>query len=76
MKEYQSLSHTKWDCFVSTVGLDEEAVRTYIRNQEKEDAHYDQLKLGLWGNRLQAIHGFNAPLRRSLNKPLALPGGI
>jgi len=33
--------------FVSTVGLDEDAVRAYIRNQEKEDEHYDQLKLGL-----------------------------
>ena len=33
--------------FVSTVGLDEEMVRAYIRHQEKEDAHYDQLKLGM-----------------------------
>ena len=33
--------------FVSTVGLDEEMVRAYIRNQEKEDEHYDQLKLGM-----------------------------
>lgn len=33
--------------FVSTVGLDEEMVRAYIRNQEKEDEHYDQLKFGL-----------------------------
>jgi putative transposase len=33
--------------FVSTVGLDEEMVREYIRNQEKEDEHYDQLKLGM-----------------------------
>ena len=33
--------------FVSTVGLDEEMVRTYIRNQELEDERYDQLKLGL-----------------------------
>lgn len=33
--------------FVSTVGLDEEVVRAYIRNQEKEDEHYDQLKLGM-----------------------------
>ena len=31
--------------FVSTVGLDEEMVRAYIRNQEKEDERYDQLKL-------------------------------
>ena len=31
--------------FVSTVGLDEEMVRAYIRDQEKEDECYDQLKL-------------------------------
>jgi putative transposase len=33
--------------FVSTVGLDETMVRTYIRNQEEEDERYDQMKLGL-----------------------------
>jgi putative transposase len=33
--------------FVSTVGLDEEMVRAYIRNQEQVDEHYDQMKLGL-----------------------------
>lgn len=33
--------------FVSTVGLDEEMVRAYIRNQESEDERYDQLKFGL-----------------------------
>ena len=31
--------------FVSTVGRDEEAVREYIRHQEKEDQRLDQLKL-------------------------------
>jgi putative transposase len=31
--------------FVSTVGLDEEMVREYIRNQEKNDVDRDQLKL-------------------------------
>ena len=31
--------------FVSTVGLDEEMVRSYIRNQEVEDERYDQMKL-------------------------------
>ena len=30
--------------FLSTVGLDEEMVGKYIRNQEKEDEHCDQLK--------------------------------
>jgi putative transposase len=33
--------------FVSTVGLDEEMVRAYIRNQEHEDARLDQMKLGV-----------------------------
>ena len=33
--------------FVSTVGLDEEMVREYIRNQEEEDRHRDQLELGV-----------------------------
>jgi putative transposase len=33
--------------FVSTVGLDEMVVREYIRNQECNDAHRDQLKLGM-----------------------------
>ena len=32
--------------FVSTFGLDEEVVREYIRNQEKNDENRDQLKLG------------------------------
>jgi putative transposase len=32
--------------FVSTVGRDEEVIRNYIRNQEKEDEKLDQL--GLW----------------------------
>ena len=31
--------------FVSTVGLDEETVRAYIRNQEDEDERYEQLRL-------------------------------
>ena len=33
--------------FVSTVGLDEEMVRAYIREEEKEDEHHDQLRLGM-----------------------------
>ena len=32
--------------FVSTVGRDEELIRNYIREQEKEDQRLDQL--GLW----------------------------
>lgn len=33
--------------FVSTVGLDEDMVRAYIRHQKTEDERYDQLKLGV-----------------------------
>ena len=33
--------------FVSTVGLDEEMVREYIRHQEEMDEHRDQLQLGV-----------------------------
>ncbi len=33
--------------YVSTVGLDEEMVRAYIRNQEQEDIRRDQLVLGI-----------------------------
>ena len=32
--------------FVSTVGRDEQVIREYIRNQEKEDERLEQL--GLW----------------------------
>ena len=31
--------------FVSTVGLDEDMVRTYIREQEREDERYEQMSL-------------------------------
>lgn len=31
--------------FVSTIGLDEEMVREYIKHQEEEDERYEQLKL-------------------------------
>lgn len=33
--------------FVSTVGLDEEMVREYIRTQEQEELHREQLALGV-----------------------------
>jgi putative transposase len=33
--------------FVSTVGLDEEMVRAYFRNQGHEDERLDQMKLGV-----------------------------
>ena len=31
--------------FVSTVGLDEDIVRAYIRNQEEEDVRHEQMRL-------------------------------
>ena len=31
--------------FVSTIGLDEEVVRAYVRHQESEDNRYEQMKL-------------------------------
>jgi putative transposase len=31
--------------YVSTVGKDEDETRQYIKNQEKEDQHFDQLHL-------------------------------
>jgi putative transposase len=33
--------------FVSTVGLDANMVRAYIRNQAQDDERYDQMKLGV-----------------------------
>jgi putative transposase len=33
--------------FVSTVGVEEEIIRTYIRQQEHEDERYDQMTLGV-----------------------------
>ena len=33
--------------FVNTVGRDEEAIRAYIRNQEKEDQRLEQMNLGV-----------------------------
>jgi putative transposase len=33
--------------YVSTVGLDENTIKEYIRNQEKNDVNRDQMKLGV-----------------------------
>ena len=43
------LDHKFWarGCFVSTVGRDEEMIRTYIKNQEMADKQLDQLQLKL-----------------------------
>ena len=56
---------------VSTVGLDKEVVRAYIRDQEKEDERYYQLKL--WVCRWRFSGSQTAPLRGSSDKPPALP---
>lgn len=47
MREYQRFGENFWarGYFVSTVGLDEEVVRAYIREQEQEDERYEQLSL-------------------------------
>ena len=44
-KNYGGMSFWARGYFVSTVGTDEEVVRTYIRAQAKEDQRVDQLKL-------------------------------
>ena len=43
------LGHKFWarGYFVSTVGRDEETIRTYIKNQEITDEQLDQLQLKL-----------------------------
>ena len=42
MEEYQSLSHTRWDCkYHVHMGS------AYIRNQEEEDERHDQMKLAM-----------------------------
>ena len=40
--------------YVSTVGLDEEAIKKYIREQDVEDTRLEQLNM---------LHGKKAPLR-------------
>ena len=44
-KNYGGMSFWARDYFVSTVGTDEEVVRAYIRDQEKEDKRLEQLTL-------------------------------
>ena len=44
-KNYSGTSFWARGYFVSTVGADEEVVRVYIRDQEKEDQRIDQLNL-------------------------------
>ena len=44
-RNYGGMSFRARGYFVSTVGADEDAVRTYIREQEEEDKRPDQLSL-------------------------------
>ncbi len=44
-KNYGGMSFWARGYFVSTVGADEDIVRTYIRDQEKEDKRVEQLSL-------------------------------
>ncbi|MCL2790802.1 MAG: IS200/IS605 family transposase [Desulfobulbus sp.] len=44
-KNYSGMSFWAREYFVSTVGADEEVVREYIRDQEKEDQGIEQLTL-------------------------------
>ena len=62
--------------YVSTVGLDEESVRKYIRDQDAEDARLDQLN---WNSdELVPFRGLMIcpPWGANSNKPPALPGVI
>jgi len=44
-KNYGGMSFWARGYFVSTVGADEDVVRSYIRDQEKEDRRVEQLTL-------------------------------
>ena len=55
-------------------GLDEDMVRAYNRHQESEDGALRPNEARHVGSRHQAAYGVRAPLRRSPNKPPALPG--
>ena len=44
-KNYSGMSFWARGYFVSTVGADEEVVRAYIQNQEKEDQRLEQLTI-------------------------------
>jgi len=56
MSSFKELSHSIWECkyhrsrgyCVSTIGLDEDQIRKYVRWQEKNDKRAEQL--GLWDN--------------------------
>jgi hypothetical protein len=60
---------------VSTVGLDEESVRNYIRDQEAKDARLEQLNMLHNETPPSEVHD-HSPLGASKNMPPALPGVI
>jgi len=60
--------------FVSTVGRDEQQIREYIRNQEKEDNRLDQLNL-FKEPELPAESGLTALGGSRYSNPPALPEG-
>jgi len=52
MREWQSLSHVRWECNyhsdhaeIPTVALDEERIRKYIRDREKLESRQGDLDL-------------------------------
>ena len=46
MERFAGLSHSLWGGYcVSTVGLDEEQIRKYVRWQMKKDQDLEQLRL-------------------------------
>lgn len=44
-RNYTGYSFWARGYFVSTVGRDEQVIRAYIRNQEKEDQRIEQMRL-------------------------------
>ena len=65
--------------FVSTVGRDEQAIRTYIRDQEEEDRRQEQLQLDpsghLWVAQVTAARSRHAALSGSQTKAPGFAGG-
>lgn len=76
MKEYQSLSHTRWDCKYHVVFIPKKRIFGVLRKhlgeifrelaKQKESQNETRAVAALGGSR------FNDPLRGSPNKPPAL----
>ena len=63
--------------FVSTVGLDEETVRRYIREQEQEDERLEQLNIDFSKGNPPSGGFLNRPFEGlTINRPPAVPGVI